>query len=177
MKPTFLFDTSALIAATRFEINGQPIIEQILADCEITIPQIVKIEMVDNGLARGYRDAYLIRNYIASAAMTVVTPTPVSPHLQAILDDYQLETGDQDLIRLARQMSQYQAVVVDDRLLYIVLNRFGLTPYFLPDVLVWLVTQRYWTTKQGQNALQAITPRYRKGFISHSLAIIEERLT
>ena len=60
-------------------------------------------------------------------------------------------------------------IVVDDRLLYIVLNRFEMRPRFLPDVMVWLVQQSNWPPELAYRALDAVRPRYRSGFVTHSL--------
>ena len=55
-----VFDASALITTARFEIMGTPILDYIIACCQLAVPQTVKVEVVDAGLQGGYADAALL---------------------------------------------------------------------------------------------------------------------
>jgi len=164
-----VFDASALISAARFEIAGTPILDHILPHCRLIIPETVKLEVVDAGLSGGYSDATLLAERIDSAAIRVITTQPDVGPFQMILDDYGIEAGDKDLLRLCRQSPSYRFAVVDDRLLYIILNRFEMRPRFLPDVMVWLAQHGDWSEDLARRALDAVRARYRSGFITHSL--------
>ena len=169
MKATFVFDARALITTARFEIVGTPILDHIIACCQLVISQTVKIEVVDAGLQGGYADAVLLDAQIGSGAIEVMTTQPNPGAFQTVLDDYGIEAGDKDLLWLCRQIQGYESAIVDDRLLYIVLSRFQMRPRFLPDLVVWLVQQGHWTVDLAREALNVTRPRYRTGFITHSL--------
>jgi hypothetical protein len=174
--PGLIFDASSLIAATRFEVGKQPIIDYILNDLKVVIPEEVKVEVVDQGLVRGYSDAVLLDQRVKAAAIEVTASKTTHPILETILHEYGLEDGDRAIVRICREISDYEWVVVDDRLLYIVLNRFGLRPSFLPDVIEWLVTENKWKQSLAESVLQTIRPRYRSGFITHSLERLNGRV-
>jgi hypothetical protein len=171
-----IFDASSLIAAVRFEVDGQTVLDHILAKCQILIPEAVKIEAIDEGLRGGYPDAVILDRRVKSGSLNVIRPVTTQANLESVLDDYGLEEGDKALLLLCRNQEKYLWAVVDDRLLYIVLNRFDLRPRFLPDVIAWLVPEKFWTLSLGEATLKAIQPRYRAGFISHSLERINGRL-
>ena len=67
----------------------------------------------------------------------------------------------------------YDYVVVDDRLLYLILHRFAMRPIFLPDLIVAMANERAITEEIGEQLLEAIRPRYRNGFIEHSLLMLK----
>jgi hypothetical protein len=169
MKATLLFDASALITTARFEIMGTPILDHIIACCQLVVPQTVKVEVVDAGLQGGYADAALLDARIGSGAILVMATQPQPGAFQTVLDDYGIEAGDKDLLWLCRQTQGYEFAIVDDRLLYIVLSRFQMRPRFLPDLVVWLVQQGHWTVDLAHAALNVSRPRYRAGFVTHSL--------
>jgi len=169
MSTNLVFDASALIAAARFEIGRTPILDHILPHGCLLIPETVRAEVVDAGLRGRYPDAVLLSERIKSGAIQVMTTSPEAGAFRAVLDDYDIEAGDKDLLWLCRQSSDYEFAVVDDRLLYIILNRFEMRPRFLPDVMVWLAQQGDWSEDLARQALEAVRPRYRSGFITHSL--------
>jgi len=169
MSATFVFDASALITAARYEIAGMSILDHILRHCHLLVPETVKLEVVDAGLSGGYADATLLAGCIDSGAIRVITTQPEAGSFQMILDDYGIEAGDKDLLWLCRQSPTYRFSVVDDRLLYIILNRFEMRPRFLPDVMIWFVQQGDWPEDLARRALNAVRARYRSGFITHSL--------
>ncbi len=169
MSSTLVFDARALIAAARFELQKIPILDYILPHCRLISPETVKVEAVDAGLQGNYPDAVLLAERVKSGAIQVMTTKPEAGVFQTILDDYGIEAGDKDLLWLCHQLSSYEFTVTDDRLLYIILNRFGMRPRFLPDVIVWLAQQGNLSQYLARQALEAVRPRYRSGFITHSL--------
>jgi hypothetical protein len=173
--PELVFDASSLITATRFEVKGRPILDYILNKYHVVIPEAVKVEVVDEGLRGGYPDAVILNERVNAAKITVLAAV-AHPDLEVVLTDYGLEKGDRALLQICRARDKHLWAVTDDRLLYIVLNRFGLRPCFLPDVLEWLVAEKIWTLALGETALQAIQSRYRLGFIRHSLERMNGRL-
>ena len=176
MLPTLVFDASALIASARFKVQGASILDHILSHCQALAPEVVKEEVIDAGLKRGYDDAVLLAERVKSGAIQIMTTAPEKSAFQRVIDDYGIEAGDKDLLWLCRQTPDYQFTVVDDRLLYIILNRFEMRPRFLPDILLWLVQKGYWSENLAFQALETMRPRYRLGFISHSLEILKGSL-
>lgn len=164
-----VLDSSALITAARFDVEGTSVLDHILTHCRLLIPETVKTEVVDAGLQGRYADAALLAERVRSGAIQVITTRPEAGAFERVLDDYAIETGDEDLLWLCRQAPSYEFAVVDDRLLYIILNRFQMRPRFLLDVIVWLVQQGAWSTDLAYQALDAVRPRYRSGFITHSV--------
>jgi hypothetical protein len=164
-----VFDASALITAARFEVNGISILDHILSHCRILIPETVRTEVVDAGLQGGYADAILLSERINSGVIQVAMTQPKASAFQRVLDDYGIEAGDKDLLWLCRQLSNYEFAVVDDRLLYVILNRFEMRPRFLLDVMVWLAKRGDWPEDLARQALEVVRLRYRSGFITHSL--------
>jgi hypothetical protein len=171
-----IFDASALITAARFEVDGTPILDHIFPGAHLWVPAAVKMETVDTGLELGYTDANLLQQRINSGKIQVVSTTPEVGAFQVVLDDYGIEAGDKDLLWACQQFLDYDFVVVDDRLLYIILSRFAMRPCFLPDLLVWLTRQGSWHEELARKALNAIRPRYRLGFITHSLEQLKGNL-
>jgi rRNA-processing protein FCF1 len=53
MKPRLIFDTSALIASAQFSVKGAQIVQYVVTYADVAIPEEVKDEAVDQGLASG----------------------------------------------------------------------------------------------------------------------------
>jgi len=168
-----LFDTSSLITAAQFGVGGQLVIEFIANYAEIIIPKGVKAEAVDLGLQAGYPDALELDRLIKAGAITVAKAQPADPPFETVVAAYDVEPGDVEILRLCRRTSDYDHVVVDDRLLYLILHRFAMQPVFLPDLIVAMARERAITEETGEQLLEAIWSRYRTGFIEHSLLMLK----
>lgn len=64
-------------------------------------------------------------------------------------------------------------LITDDHRLFVAAIRLGLSPMFLPDLVIWLVSRGRMAHDLGQEILAAIQPRYTKGFIELSLRQLE----
>jgi len=168
-----LFDTSSLITAAQFGVGGRPLIELIADYSQVIIPEGVKAEAVDLGLQAGHSDALELDRLIKAGAITVVKAPPADLPFETVVAAYDVEPGDVEILRLCRLTSEYDYVVVDDRLLYLILHRFAMRPIFLPDLIVAMANERAITEEIGEQLLEAIRPRYRNGFIEHSLLMLK----
>jgi hypothetical protein len=168
-----LFDTSSLITAAQFGVAGRVLIEFITDYAKVIIPEGVKAEAVDLGLQVGYADALELDRLIKAGTITVEKAQPADPPFETVVAAYDVEPGDVEILRLCRLISDYDHVVVDDRLLYLILHRFAMRPIFLPDLIVAMTRGRAITEEIGEQLLEAIRSRYRTGFIEHSLLMLK----
>lgn len=171
-----LFDTSSLITAAQFGVGAQFLIEFVAGYAQVIIPEGVKAEAVDLGLQAGYSDALELDRLIKAGAITVAKAQPADPPFETVVAAYDVEPGDVEILRLCRLTSDYDHVVVDDRLLYLILHRFTMRPIFLPDLIVVMAKERAITEEIGEQLLKAIRSRYRTGFIEHSLLMLKGML-
>jgi hypothetical protein len=168
-----IFDASSLITAAQFGVGGRLAIEFVAGYVQVIIPEGVKAEAVDFGLQAGYSDALELDRLIKAGAITVEKAQPVDPPFETVVAAYDVEPGDVEILRLCRRASDYDYVVVDDRLLYLILHRFAMRPIFLPDLIVAMAKERAITEDIGEQLLEAIRSRYRTGFIEHSLQVLK----
>lgn len=168
-----LFDASSLITAAQFGAGRRFLIEFIVDYAQVIIPEGVKTEAVDLGLRAGYSDAFELDRLIKAGAITVERVQPADPPFETVVAAYDVEPGDVEILRLCRHTSDYDYVVVDDRLLYLILHRFAMRPIFLPDLIVTIAKEEAITEDTGEQLLEAIRPRYRTGFIEHSLQMLK----
>jgi len=171
--PKLIFDASSLITAAQFNVRGQLIIEFITDWAQIVIPEGVKTEAVDLGLRAGYPDALELERLIRSRRIIVEKAPAADPAFETVMAAYEIEPGDVEILRLCRKTLDYDNVVVDDRLLYLILHRFNMHPIFLPDLIVAIVRDGAITNEIGEQMLNVIRPRYRSGFIEHSLMMLK----
>jgi len=95
---------------------------------------------------------------------------------EQVVAAYGIEDGDKEVLRLCRQIPDYDYVIVDDRLLYLIIHRFGMRPLFLPDLIVMMVQEKAVTEMRAEQMLDAIKPRYRLGFIEHARWVLKGAL-
>lgn len=168
-----LFDASSLITAAQFGVDRRFLIEFIVDYAQVIIPEEVKAEAVDLGLRAGYSDAFELDRLIKAGAITVEIAPPADAPFETVMAAYNVEPGDVEILRLCRHTPDYDYVVVDDRLLYLILHRFAMRPIFLPDLIVAIAKDGAITEDIGAQLLEAIRSRYRTGFIEHSLLMLK----
>ncbi|MBC8449922.1 MAG: hypothetical protein H8D78_19480 [Chloroflexi bacterium] len=164
-----IFDSSSLITAAKFNVGERLVLEFVLDHAKILIPQGVKTEAVDQGIREGYPDAWALSNCIRQGSIVVQATSLIGATFEQVINAYEIEEGDQEVLRLCRDTEQYDHVVVDDRLLYIICHRFRMHPLLLPDLIVMLGKEGYVAEDVCEGMLKAIRSRYRRGFIEHSL--------
>ncbi|PKO24195.1 MAG: hypothetical protein CVU38_00120 [Chloroflexi bacterium HGW-Chloroflexi-1] len=176
MSRQLIFDASALIAAAKTTVQGWLLPDDVLTYAQVVVPPTIKQETVDQGVGQGYADAHELDARITSHQISVSPISLVEPVFDRVVSAYGVERGDKEVLKLCRQTSVYEHVIVDDRLLYIILHRFEMRPWFLPDLVVEMVRQRFMPSERGEKALIALKPRYRAGFIEHSVEQLKGRV-
>ncbi|MBI3912214.1 MAG: hypothetical protein HY320_14950 [Armatimonadetes bacterium] len=170
---TSIWDAPPLITCARFRVDGQLVLDLVLGAGTIVIPEEVRQETVDAGLAGGYPDAVAIRERVAAGGVVVRRTSRLAEPLEQVLDAYRLHEGDKAVVRLSLQAPDADAVVTDDRLLFAVLHRCGCRALFLPDLVEAVVAQGAFGAGTGGRILRAIRPRLPAGFVEHSLRRLE----
>lgn len=168
IKKKLIFDTSALIAGAQFAAANQLVVQHVLDYAGVMIPEKVKEEAVDQGLQAGYPDALVLDGLVKAGGIEVEMAQLADPAFEQVVEAYGVENGDKEVLRLCWQTSDYDHVIVDDRLLYLIIHRFGMRPLFLPDLIVMMAQEKAVTEILAEEMLDAIRPRYRSGFIEHS---------
>jgi hypothetical protein len=167
------WDATSLITCAKFQVNGQIILDYALSAGKILIVQEVQQETVTAGLAGGYPDAVEIKTRVDAGQIEVRPGVPLSPPFEEVLNLYGLHHGDKAVVRLALQMTEVEATVTDDRLLWVVLHRCGHAALFLPDFIEKAVTEGAFDAATGQQLLLALRSRLPIGFVEHSLRRLE----
>lgn len=175
-KKKLIFDASSLIAGAQFSVANQLIIQYVLGYAEVVIAEGVKDEAIDQGLQAGYPDAQALAGLVKAGAIKVEATQPADAVFEQVIDAYGVENGDKEVLRLCRQTPDYDHVIVDDRLLYLIIHRFNMRPLFLPDLIVMMAREKAVTETRAEQMLGAIKPRYRSGFIEHARQMLKGAL-
>jgi hypothetical protein len=168
-----LFDTGALITTAKFRVRGEFVIGHLVTRCRIKILPHVKREAVDVGLQLRYTDAVELERELTAGHIAVLpAPVPSAP-LESVLRKLGLEDTDRAILQSYRSPTGYTRLVTDDHRLFVTAIRLGLSPLFLPGLVVLLVTSERLAKNLGREILTAIQPRYAKGFVELSLRRLE----
>src|SRR4030043_1807741 len=119
-----LMDSDCLIKLTKAGLK-----EYICQRYEVTIPAIVKKEVVDAGKSKGFPDAELVEKNIQKDILQVAGKESL-PHIK----------GDQALIEVFKR-GRYEAIATDDAKLIRLLRSTGLR-FILPGLLIYSLYQR-----------------------------------
>jgi rRNA-processing protein FCF1 len=118
-----LMDSDCLIKLTKAGLK-----EYICQQYEVTIPAIVKKEVVDGGKSKGFPDAELVEKNIQKDILQVAGKE--SLHIK----------GEQALIEVFKK-GRYEAIATDDAKLIRLLRSTGLR-FILPGLLIYSLYQR-----------------------------------
>ena len=168
-----IFDASCLITAAKFKSGSRFVLDRIADTHQIIIPPQVKKETVADGLKQGYTDAVEIGRRVKKGLIMVKAISNKMPVLEKVLDDYGVESGDREVLLLAEDTADYDFLVTDDQMLYIIAHRLELKVSFLPDLICKITSLGTIQPEEALKILAAIKPRYRKGFIEHSIKRVE----
>lgn len=173
-RPRLIFDSSSLITAALFKVEGRLVIEFVADWALLIIPESVKRETIDFGLQAGYRDAFELNRLVENRTILIGSSlSSVDSPFEEVITAYEIEPGDMELLRLCRSSPDYDFVIIDDRLLYLIFHRFKMRPMFLPDLIVYMAQEKALSEKIAECILKSIYPRYRRGFIEHSLYVLK----
>lgn len=165
-----IFDTNALITACKFSIQGRHLIEWILQSHVVVVPSAVGEEAI-RGKNR-YEDAAVAARLID--AQKIQVEQVVVPQ-ESFLHDYDLGRGEKEAICLyLAQKDRVVALVTDDKLAYIVCDRMSVPKQLFLDFVLGLVRQGALAADLAREVIEVCQPRYSKGLIAHSLALLQE---
>jgi predicted nucleic acid-binding protein len=164
-----IFDTAPLITCCKFEVDGQPIVDHILPHCHIIIPSAVRQELVaEQGR---YPDAVIAADRVSRGTIEV---REVCLPNENVLDYYGLGEGEQEAIAMGLELDEeIDALVMDDKLGYIVCGRLELKQTFLLDLILRLAQDTRIDREQARRMIEATRSRYTAGMVKHSLSILD----
>jgi hypothetical protein len=167
-----IFDSSALIPASKYSVDGKRICEY-LADCvEIHIPAAVHDEIV--ALPEKFAGEAAMKKLIAQNKI-VVSAAELDTAAAEILAAYKLGPGEQEAILLYLQnREKFDSIILDDYVAAIVCRRLEIGNMLLLDLIVQLAREQRLPHDLAVAMLVKIAPRYSRGFIEHSLAMLGE---
>jgi hypothetical protein len=167
-----IFDSSALIPASKYAVDGKRICEY-LADCvEIHIPAAVHAEIV--ALPEKFAGEAAMKELIAQNKITI-DAVELDTAAAEILGGYKLGPGEQEAILLYLQnREKFDSIILDDYVAAIVCRRLEIGNMLLLDLIVQLEREQRLAHDLAVAMLVKIAPRYNRGFIEHSLAMLGE---
>lgn len=165
-----IFDSAALITSCKFSAYKEVIIEHLLRHCEIFIPSSVSKEVIEAGYM--YEDAAIAENLVRSKRIKV---TSALVGQRSILNSYKLGKGEKEAITIClRTKNKFDFLITDDKLAYIVSDRVGIKKMLLLDLIVELTANKLVEKKLARKIIKTVSPRYSKGFVEHTLFILEK---
>jgi hypothetical protein len=167
------WDATSLITCAKFQVDGRLVLDYALDITQMVIVSEVQQETVEAGLAGGYPDALEIKARIDSGRIEIRAAARLTDPFEEVLDLYGLQEGDKAVVRLALQAADMEAIITDDRLLWVVLRRCGREALFLPDFMEKAVADGALDITTGQKLLLALRSRLPVGFVEHSLRRLE----
>ena len=164
-----VFDTAPLITCCKFEIQGKPIVDYILDNCNIIIPSTVRTELTIE--KEVYADAVVAEARIKAERIEV---RDVELPADNVLDYYGLGSGEKEAIVLSRALEdEIDFLVIDDKLGYIVCDRLEIRKAFFLDLVLKLLEGKQIAPELVRQIVNAVRPRYSDGLIRHTLRILE----
>lgn len=165
-----IFDTNALITSCKFYVRGVPVIKYVAERCEILISHSVNKEIVS--ARERYSNAIVAKELIRDGKIKVKR---ILSRDYDVLNCYKLGEGEKESIALAIEMdAEADFIVTDDRLAYIVIDRMDIKKLLFLDLIVELVERNLMDLELAKLIINAIESRYPKGFIYHTLKILEK---
>ncbi len=167
--PIFVFDSSPLVASCQFAVGGVSVAALALAGAQVQIPPAVYTEVVTRGGARP--DAVEAARLVREGQIHLADPTSLGEALDD-LQYYQVGQGEKEALTLTARLADGAVLVTDDFLALIVAHRLGLVSQLFLDFVVGQARRSALRVTDAQQIVQAISPRYPRGFVPHSLALL-----
>jgi len=164
-----LFDSGALITSAKFRVRDRLIIDYVVDCCRVNLSPEVKHETIDMGLLFGYQDAQDLANRLDKGIFLVLNTAVRDDALESILTNLGLEYADCAIVHTYKSMSSQTKLITDDHRLFISTTRLGFSPIFFPDLILMLVNKEWMKAALATEILEAMQPRYAKGFIDLTL--------
>ncbi len=171
----FIFDSSALIPASKYLLNDKPVCEHLADYVEIHIPAAVHRETLAQ--PEKFSGSAVLQNLIAQNKITIAA-APANGITTDILSTYRLGPGEQEAILLYLQnQEKFNGLVLDDYVATIVCRRLQIGALLLLDLIVQLEREQIMPHALAVELIAKIAPRYHRGFIEHSLHMLGEPKT
>lgn len=167
-----IFDSSALIPASKYVLEGKAIGEHLVEYVEIHIPTAVQNETVVQ--PDKFADETVLQKLIAQNKI-IVDPIQPADLAAEMLASYNLGAGEQEAILLYLQnQDKFAGVIVDDYVAAIVCRRLQIVNMLLLDLIVQLEREGIMPHSLAVAMIVKIAPRYNRGFVEHSLQMLGE---
>jgi predicted nucleic acid-binding protein len=167
-----IFDSSALIPASKYAVEGRRICEHLVEYVEIHIPIAVAEETVVH--PDKFASEALLQNLISQRKIIVNAVHPTSEEKE-VLAGYKLGPGEQEAILLYWQNPEkFDSLVLDDYVATIVCRRLQVDSMLLLDLIVHLGREGMMPRDLAVEMISKVAPRYNLGFIEHSLTMLGE---
>jgi len=167
-----IFDSSALIPASKYALDGKYICEYLAEYIEIHIPTAVQNETIVQ--PEKFASEAVLQNLISQKKIIIAAIQPADL-AKEILSGYKLGLGEQEAILLCLQnQDKFDSIIVDDYVAAIVCRRLQIRTMLLLDLIVQLERERLLPHDLAVAMVVQIAPRYNSGFIEHSLQMLGE---
>lgn len=167
-----IFDSSALIPASKYVLQGRAIGEHLAEYVEIHIPTAVQNETV--GQPEKFANENVLQKLIAQNKIIIDSIQPADLTAEMLVS-YNLGAGEQEAILLYLQnQDKFAGVIVDDYVAAIVCRRLQIGNMLLLDLIVQLEREQIMPHALAVAMIVKIAPRYNRGFVEHSLQMLGE---
>ena len=168
----FIFDSSALIPASKYVLNEKSVCEHLTDYVEIHIPAAVHRETLAQ--SEKFAGGAVLQNLIAQNKI-IIAAAPPNGVTTEILSTYRLGPGEQEAILLYLQnQEKFDGLILDDYVATIVCRRLQIGALLLLDLIVQLEREQIMSHALAVAMIAKIAPRYHRGFIEHSLHMLGE---
>jgi predicted nucleic acid-binding protein len=165
----FVFDSSPLVASCQFVVGGVSVASRAIAGARVQIPPAVYDEVITRGGTRP--DALEAARLVRERHVHLAEATHVGDELDD-LHYYALGQGEKEALTLTARLGTNVVLVTDDFLALIIAHRLGLASQVFLDFVVGRARRRELPIVEAQQLVQAVSSRYPRGFVPHSLALL-----
>jgi len=168
----FIFDSSALIPASKYALDEKSVCEHLSDYVEIHIPTAVQQETLAS--PEKFAGGAVVQRLIAQNKIVLATVQPTNGATE-ILSTYRLGLGEQEAILLYLQnQGKFDGLVLDDYVATIVCRRLQIGAQLLLDLIVQLAREQIMPHDLAVAMIEKMAPRYHRGFVEHSLHMLGE---
>jgi len=166
----FIFDSSALIPASKYWVEEKSVCAHLADYVEIHIPTAVHQETL--APPEKFTGGAVVQNLIAQNKIMLATVQPANG-VTEILSTYRLGLGEQEAILLYLQnQEKFDGIILDDYVATIVCRRLQIGALLLLDLIVQLAREQVMPQALAVAMIEKIAPRYHRGFVEHSLHML-----
>jgi predicted nucleic acid-binding protein len=167
-----IFDSSALIPASKYAIDGKYICEYLAEYVDIHIPLAVANETAAQ--PDKFSSEAKLHGLISQRKIIVNAVHPTNEAAE-ILAGYKLGPGEREAILLYwQQPKKFDSLILDDYVATIVCRRLQIDCMLLLDLIVQLGREKIMPHELAIAMIYQVAPRYTQGFAAHSLRMLGE---